>query len=69
MGGKWQLSSPESGFLSLRWSYQSTTFGYTKWAFPTVELKENNDASIKHPCLLVAIVLALIAQTIWEIRR
>ena len=42
-------------------------FGYAKWAFPSVELSDNRDASGQHRAVLGVIVLGLIVDVIWQI--
>jgi hypothetical protein len=44
-------------------------FGYTKWAFPTVELTDNNDEAQAHRAVWGVIVLSIICDVIWECLR
>lgn len=41
-------------------------FGYTKWAFPTVELISNSDHSGRHRFFWSAIVLGILGNFAWE---
>lgn len=43
-------------------------FGYTKWAFPTLELTDNRDAAIKHRGIWSVIILSLVINVLWELR-
>ena len=42
-------------------------FGYTKWAFPTVELTDNKSGSKTHRKFWVGIVLSLLASAIYDL--
>ena len=42
-------------------------FGYTKWAFPTVELTDNEDQSKTHRKVLLGILLTLIGSAIYDL--
>ena len=42
-------------------------FGYTKWAFPTVELTDNENRSKTHRKVLGAILLSLIGSAIYDL--
>lgn len=42
-------------------------FGYTKWAFPSVELADNEDNSGRHRLFWGAIVLAIFGHFAWEV--
>ena len=48
------------------WAYR-LLFGYSKWAFPTMELKENARSANSHRLFWYAIVVGLIVNFIWEI--
>lgn len=48
------------------WAYR-LLFGYSKWAFPTMELKENAKSANSHRLFWYAIVVGLIVNFIWEI--
>jgi hypothetical protein len=50
-------------FVIAVWAYRAL-FGYTKWAFPTVELSDNRDASIRHRAIWGAIILGLVANVL-----
>ena len=52
--------------LFIVWAYR-ILFGYTKWAFPTIELTDNKDAARTHRAIWAAIILGLIGNAIWEI--
>lgn len=52
--------------IFIAWLYR-IFFGYTKWAFPTVELSESKDASKRHRRFWYAITVAIVAKFIWEI--
>ena len=47
------------------WAYRCL-FGYTKWAFPTVELADNHDAAVTHRTIWGLIIVGLITNLIWE---
>ena len=51
--------------LMVIWCYR-ILFGYTKWAFPTVELTNNSDSSTAHRVIWGAIILAIITNLVWE---
>lgn len=51
-------------FLAL-WAYR-VLFGYTKWAFPTVELTDNRDTAKAHRKVWWAIVLGIVGDALWE---
>jgi len=53
-------------FLLVIWAYR-IFFGYTKWAFPSVELKEGTDVAKKHRHFWWAITIAIIAQAVWAV--
>jgi len=44
-------------------------FGYAKWAFPKVELTNNNDTARRHRAILFVIVTGLLVNVVWEFRR
>ena len=50
------------------WLYR-LLFGYTKWAFPTVELKENSSASGKHRVFWYTILVGLLVNFIFEFSK
>jgi len=50
-------------FVIAVWAYRAL-FGYTKWAFPTVELSDNHDASVQHRAVWGAIILAVVANVL-----
>jgi hypothetical protein len=52
-------------FVLAIWSYR-ILFGYTKWAFPAVELSENAESVRKHRAFWFAIVVGLFVNFIWE---
>jgi hypothetical protein len=52
-------------FVLAVWSYR-ILFGYTKWAFPSVELSENSESVRKHRTFWYAIVVGLIVNFLWE---
>jgi hypothetical protein len=62
------LSATAYVYISLVaiWLYR-TLFGYTKWAFPLVELVDNKDRAATHRAVWGAIVLALVGDFIWAI--
>lgn len=41
-------------------------FGYTKWAFPAVELVDNRDHALGHRLFWIAIVLSVLGNLIWS---
>ncbi len=43
-------------------------FGYTKWAFPKIELIDNRDRASAHRAVWAGIVLALVGNILWELR-
>jgi hypothetical protein len=45
------------------WFYR-TLFGYTKWAYPTVELQDEADQSRKHRRFWYVIVTGIVASII-----
>jgi hypothetical protein len=53
------------GLLAI-WLYR-ILFGYTKWVFPTVELKESTSSTNGHRAFWGAILIALIANFAWEL--
>lgn len=53
-------------FLAVIWVYR-ILFGYTKWAFPTVELSNNDDKTKLHRAFWYAIVMSLLGRVIWEL--
>lgn len=65
-----------SGFLSataylyivlvVAWAYR-IFFGYTKWAFPSVELIGREDAAKKHRGFWYVIATGMVAQLLWEV--
>jgi hypothetical protein len=42
-------------------------FGYTKWAFPVVELVDNRDAAGRHRSIWALIVVGLLVDVVWEV--
>ncbi len=42
-------------------------FGYTRWAFPSVELTEHEDAAKRHRAFWYAIATAIVGNVLWEI--
>jgi hypothetical protein len=71
-----QLAPAHSFLAAVAYVYVTLTtlfayrilFGYTKWAFPTVELTDNGDMATKHRAILGTIILALVVNIVWEIR-
>jgi hypothetical protein len=55
-------------FVLAIWSYR-ILFGYTKWAFPAVELSENAESVGKHRMFWYAIVVGLITNFFSELLR
>lgn len=53
-------------FFVVVWCYR-IFFGYTKWVFPLVELKENEKKSAKHRAFWSTIFVGLIGKAIWEV--
>jgi hypothetical protein len=54
--------------IAVAWAYR-IFFGYTKWAFPTVELHTPNDSVNTHRKFWYVIVCGLLVQALWEIFR
>ena len=52
--------------LAILWIYRGL-FGYTKWAFPAVELSDNGDRAVTHRVILGSILIAIIAELIWTL--
>lgn len=52
--------------LMATWAYR-ILFGYTKWAFPSVELKESDQSVLKHRNFWFLIVLGLVSRILWEV--
>jgi hypothetical protein len=52
--------------LSVVWAYR-LFFGYTKWAFPSVELTEAKDAARKHRAFWYLLMIGLLVNALWEI--
>jgi hypothetical protein len=52
-------------FFVTLWAFR-LLFGYTRWAFPSVELTDNPDKSRTHRAVLGVIVLGLLVNFIWE---
>lgn len=50
------------------WAYRFF-FGYTRWAFPSVELENPNDSARKHRGFWYLIIVALIAETLWTLLK
>jgi hypothetical protein len=48
------------------WGYR-IFFGYTKWAFPSVEMRNPEDAASKHRGFWYLIVVGLIGQALWQL--
>ncbi len=44
-------------------------FGYTKWAFPIVELTSNESRSKRHRTFWVAILVSLLASAMYDLLR
>jgi hypothetical protein len=55
-------------FVTALYLYRAL-FGYTKWAFPTVELSDNNDEARAHRAVWSVIVLSIICDVIWEVLK
>jgi hypothetical protein len=53
-------------FVVAVWAYRAL-FGYTKWAFPAVELSDNRDASVAHRAIWGAIILGLVINVLTAI--
>ena len=54
--------------VAIAWAYR-IFFGYTKWAFPTVELTESKDAAKKHRAFWYLLAAGILAQFLWEAIR
>lgn len=50
------------------WGYR-ILFGYAKWAFPTLELKDNADAARRHRTFWWAIVLGVLGSFLWDVTK
>jgi hypothetical protein len=50
------------------WAYR-IMFGYSKWAFPTLELKENEGQSTKHRYIWGAILLCILGNAAYELSK
>lgn len=48
------------------WAYR-IFFGYTKWAFPTMELRDNKDNAGKHRAFWWIIIVGLFTNLVWEV--
>jgi hypothetical protein len=53
-------------FVVAVWGYRAL-FGYTKWAFPTVELSDNRDLSMQHRAIWSVIILGLVVNVLTAI--
>ena len=53
-------------FIAACWAYR-IFFGYTKWAFPTVELESPRSSSRTHRKFWYVIICGLIVQIIWTL--
>ena len=54
--------------VAIAWAYR-IFFGYTKWAFPTVELIDGKDSAKKHRAFWYLIATGILAQFLWEAFR
>lgn len=52
--------------LAVIWIYR-IFFGYTKWAFPTLELKEGEETAKRHRAFWYMIAVALVGQFLWQL--
>ena len=50
------------------WAYR-LLFGYTKWAFPTVELHENEHNSKKHRAFWYTIIVGIAGKLLYDLLR
>ena len=81
----WRVSGPIERFLGSIHTFLSAAaylyifalvvaiyrifFGYTKWAFPSVELDESRDSAKLHRRFWYPIAIALVGNLIWDIFR
>jgi hypothetical protein len=52
--------------LAVAWAY-CIFFGYTKWAFPTVELEESRDVAKRHRAFWYVISVSILGAALKEI--
>jgi hypothetical protein len=50
------------------WTYR-ILFGYTKWAFPVVEMKENEARSVRHRYIWSTIVFGVLGNAVYEFSK
>ncbi len=68
-------ASPLLGTISYAYAFLALAFlfrilyGYTKWAFPTVELEENKKRTAAHRNFWYVLALGLLATAVWEIGK
>lgn len=55
-------------FLALSFLFRAL-YGYTKWAFPTVELEENKKRTAGHRNFWYALIVALLGMAVWEVAK
>ena len=53
-------------FFVVLWIYR-ILFGYTKWAFPTVELVESKNVARRHRAFWYVIVVGILGNAIWDV--
>ena len=68
-------ASPLLGTISYAYAFFALAFlfrvlyGYTKWAFPTVELEENKKRTAGHRNFWYVLALGLLATAVWEVGK